>query len=390
VNQDSKADETKIRAEFGDYLSSRTDHVAEAWVEDVKSDTRIPSADFLPERLLKDHIPRLLEVLVISLKQGMEAAKEETEKNARQHGVERAGEGYSIRELIWEIFRLRAVLLKETVGFARGRTNELADFAVAAESIDTFLHDVESRSIEKFAEESRAALAKSDGARLRLLRSISHELRNMLNSVGFASTILDGDDEDALVIMKESLQRNCGHMEEVLDDLLGLSDILSPHRKISPAAFDTVALLHSLETKYSAQAADKGLKFSVSISDALKTVHGDAAKIEQVANILLANAIQYTSKGEVSLSFEDVSPQRWAMVIRDTGVGIARKDREHIFSEFYQVTPESPLRGSGLGLAMAVGLVDLLKGAIRLDSQERQGSTFTVELPKGQLAEPQA
>jgi signal transduction histidine kinase len=105
-------------------------------------------------------------------------------------------------------------------------------------------------------------------------------------------------------------------------------------------------------------------------------------KVRQIIENLVGNAIKYTFTGSVKLRCEAAGADKFAIVVEDTGVGIAPADRELIFSESYRVSSESPLRGSGLGLAIVAALVDLLRGAIQLESEPNKGSIFRVCLPR--------
>nr|WP_265593714.1 ATP-binding protein [Verrucomicrobium sp. BvORR034] len=125
-----------------------------------------------------------------------------------------------------------------------------------------------------------------------------------------------------------------------------------------------------------------GVIFRSSVKGELGTIYTDELRVRQIAENLVSNAIKYTPTGEVHLRFEGVSTNDWAIVVEDTGLGISESDRQHIFSEYYQVASASPLRGSGLGLSIVSGLVDLLKGSISLESEPNRGSVFRVVLPR--------
>jgi len=370
-----------IRVQFGDYLLPRIAPILEAWVVDVRADPRVPIALGLPEEVIKDHIPSLLKQFVAFLRTGSDDAGEAVRNDAATHGTERWGQGYSIQELVWEIYRLRKILQCEVEEFARIQDNEVTVFSVASRSVDAFLNDQEARSIEKYVEEGAASMERSNHARLRLLRSISHEVRNMLNSVGIASALLEAGDAEPVEPIRATLERNCDHMTEVVDDLLGLSNVLSPHSRIEAALIEPSTLLSSLDATYRSQAEDKGLRYTSTTKGDMTGISTDGDKVSTIARHILTNAIQHTARGEVHVSFERMNPQEWAVVIRDTGVGIAKEDRKHIFSEFYRAQPESLLRGSGLGLAIVAALVELLGGSISLESREGEGSMFRILLP---------
>src|SRR6266487_282835 len=113
------------------------------------------------------------------------------------------------------------------------------------------------------------------------------------------------------------------------------------------------------------------------------TVMGDAARLIQIIISLVDNALIYTNAGgSVTLSVK-VSDSLAYLIVRDTGIGIAQKDLEHIFERFYRADParSKAVGGSGLGLAIADWLVRAQNGSISVESEPGRGSTFTVTLP---------
>lgn len=375
-------DAVQLRSQLGAFLAERTGDIVRSWVDEVKKDPRLTTADRLSDHLLEDHIPLLLEDFIQVLRSGDEETGIGAKWNAVKHGAERWGQGYSYKELVWEIYRLRRVLFDNVREFARGKPNELDVFSLACSSADSFLNELECRSVEKYAEESETTVRLSNEARLRLIRTVSHELRNLLNSVGLASALLSSDDPESIEFMRGNLDRNCGHMKQVLDDLLDLSLIFSRQNVAKPAWFDPRSLLKLLEAAHRPVAEANGVIFRSSIIGELGTIYTDELRVRQIAENLVSNAIKYTPTGEVHLRFEGVSTNDWAIVVEDTGLGISEADRQHIFSEYYQVASASPLRGSGLGLSIVSGLVDLLKGSISLESEPNRGSVFRVVLPR--------
>ncbi len=222
-----------LRLELGKFLSTRISDIVEAWLKLVKADPRLTTPDRLPIHSLKDHVPPMVESFARSLERGAKSPEAKAKSDADIHGAERWLQGYSIRELLLEIYWLRSVLFQEAANFARGRANELSVCSSSCALIDAFINDMESRSVQRYTEEREAALNKSNNARFRLVRSVSHELRNMMNSVGIASTLLDAGDPEAVQLMRQTLDSSISHMKEVVDDLL--NPLTSGDRKSSMA-----------------------------------------------------------------------------------------------------------------------------------------------------------
>jgi CheY-like chemotaxis protein/anti-sigma regulatory factor (Ser/Thr protein kinase) len=142
-------------------------------------------------------------------------------------------------------------------------------------------------------------------------------------------------------------------------------------------------LFARVRAEFAAPAATRGLTFTTVATKLV--VLSDASLLERIVGNLASNAIRYTNRGGVVIGARRCG-DRVAIDVVDTGIGIARADRDHIFEEFFQVRSEvssSPAhRGMGLGLAIVRRFAALLGHEIRLDSREGTGSRFRVLLPR--------
>jgi signal transduction histidine kinase len=112
-------------------------------------------------------------------------------------------------------------------------------------------------------------------------------------------------------------------------------------------------------------------------------VTGDPGRLAQVVTNLLANAIHYNRpEGEVRVSLEAVGADA-VLAVADTGCGIPKEDRPHLFERFYRVDRARELGGSGLGLALCKSIVDAHGGTISFTTEVGQGSNFVVRLALG-------
>ena len=115
-------------------------------------------------------------------------------------------------------------------------------------------------------------------------------------------------------------------------------------------------------------------------------LYGDEEAISKVALNLLGNALKFTESGSISLALEK-NTHTWQIVVTDTGIGIPHHAREIIFEEFRQLDQSSKRKygGTGLGLAIVQKYTRTMGGTVTVESEPKQGSTFTVTLP---LLEP--
>jgi signal transduction histidine kinase len=366
---------------FAEFLKFRVDHIVDQWLRDVRADPKLPTSDSLPEPTLKDHIPKLIEWFIEAMRRSEEQPQVGLKLDADKHGAVRWEQGYSIKELVWELSKLRKVLMDYATEFTAEQGFASPEHRTLFQFIDCEICVLESRSVDAFVEEKEADLMESNNSRLRLIRTVSHELRNMLNSIGLVAEQLAEIGSGEVSSIHEVLERNVRHMTEVLDSLLNLSSVLTGQNPIKLETFSLKTLLHSLEGVYGPLARDKGLALSVSIDPRLDTVVNDEVKVRQIFENLVSNAIKYTAKGDVKIAAEPEDEAHWSATVTDTGRGIPKGDQGNIFGEFFRVAEDAKTAGSGIGLSIVSNLVRALGGKIEVISQEGVGSSFRVVLP---------
>lgn len=146
-----------------------------------------------------------------------------------------------------------------------------------------------------------------------------------------------------------------------------------------------------LAVQFSVSARQKGLEFNIALHDDVPLViHSDPQRVQQILRNLLSNAIKFTVSGHVSLNIrtlerkEGALERRWIVFdVEDSGIGIAAEKHDIIFEAFQQAdqTIGRKYGGTGLGLSISNDLARLLGGFITLQSQEDQGSQFSLYLP---------
>ncbi len=245
------------------------------------------------------------------------------------------------------------------------------------------------------------ALAEANRLKSEFLSNVSHELRTPLNSVvGYVDMIQSGFYGDIPAEMNDPLERisrNGRRLMGLINDVLDLANLETGRLRLLLEETSTSDLLSVLSLTGQTAAEDKGLQFSARIDPgAPRFIRTDVKRLQQIIDILMSNAVKFTSKGEISLSIgagtigdlaQELGPEAFAISVTDTGIGIAEEEYEHIFEEFRQVDGSSTRQfgGAGLGLALARRLVRRLGGTIAISSKLEKGSTFTVTLPNQPL-----
>jgi signal transduction histidine kinase len=370
-------------SELAQYLARRQDAQISRWAEAVRNDPAIPATDSLADPQLIDHIPHLLRDMVQMLRQSSLLVIQQVREDSHAHGDFRWEQHYELSELLREFTWLRAILMEDLVSFEDQAPRERRAAVNAVRSvIHRFLDDAARRSCVSFVAKHSAEIRGLADSRLRLLRGVSHELRNAINPVAMiAHSMRLGGDLASLHTHAATLDTVVRHMREVVEELLDFSQIAEGKSALSQGLFSPAELVRDWISFVNAACENKGLALNVHLDPSVPNLFGDVHKIRQIGNNLLNNAIKFTECGEIHLAVSVVDSQRWSITVRDTGMGIAEAEQSHIFEEFYRAPGTENIAGTGVGLALTKKLVDLLGGTIRFHSKPGEGSQFTVTLP---------
>jgi signal transduction histidine kinase len=250
------------------------------------------------------------------------------------------------------------------------------------------------RRLGEQAEYGRRELERLMEAKGRLMRGLSHDIRNPLGSiVGYAEILEDGLKGELAPAQREyvtRMGRAAGSALAILDDLLTLSQAEAGTLTIHKAPVELALLLHEAVADYRPQVEHAGLELRTHFPAGPLSITTDAARVRQILGNLVSNAIKYTpAPGQVVLSAALKNGQgtpgsgRWlALEVSDTGPGVPADQREKIFEEFYRIdATATTVKGFGVGLAMSRRTARLLDGDVTVASAGERGSTFSLWLP---------
>jgi PAS domain S-box-containing protein len=236
--------------------------------------------------------------------------------------------------------------------------------------------------------ERNERLLELDRLKDEFIALVSHELRTPLTSIrGYTELLLDGeagvlsDDQRQFLGVVE---RNAHRLLHLVGDLLFLAQVEAGKLVLDVGAVDLGAVASETVEAARPQAEAKEITLTLATGP-VPLVAADRARIGQLLDNLVSNAIKFTPDGgRVDVRVRAHSKQA-VVEVRDSGIGIPANEREHLFQRFYRTSTatEQAIQGTGLGLAISKAIVEAHDGRITLTSEEDVGTTFRVELPLG-------
>jgi PAS domain S-box-containing protein len=253
------------------------------------------------------------------------------------------------------------------------------------------VEDITSRREAENALLAAQTAERANAAKTQFLSRMSHELRTPLNAVlGFAQLLQMNADSPLSPSQQQQVRHiwNAGsHLLEMINDVLDVSRVEGGHLPVSeetialPEVVDeAVALVHK-------RADDAGIRLQLQAATAqpqANEVIGDRLRLRQVLVNLLSNAVKYNRPGgQVRVAWAPTADGRHlAVVVEDDGLGMTPAQMTHLFEPFNRLGAErSTVEGTGLGLVLCKGLVQLMGGTLSVQSAPGEGSRFTIELP---------
>jgi len=223
--------------------------------------------------------------------------------------------------------------------------------------------------------------------RQEFVANVSHELRTPLSHVkGYVETLLSGAKDDPAVTTRflQTIERNAGRLQLLIEDLLTISELESGRVKLNFQTLSLRKIAYKLCEDFKTRAAARTITLVNEVPEFL--VRADASRVEQVLSNLLDNAIKYGRPGErVTLGARASGATEVEVFVQDDGPGLPPEALERVFERFYRVDKARSREqgGTGLGLAIVKHIVQSHGGRVWAQSEPGRGATFFFTLPAG-------
>jgi len=253
------------------------------------------------------------------------------------------------------------------------------------EFCDGTLFDItEEKKVEFALAEAMKAADAANQAKGDFLANMSHEIRTPMNAIMGLSdlclrTELSPKQQDYL----SKIHSSAGALLGIINDILDFSKIEAGKLDMESLPFEIDQVLDNLATVVTVKTQEKGLELLFSrAADVPSVLIGDALRLGQVMVNLVNNAVKFTETGEIVVQIEVVDTQDEEVTmkfsVRDTGIGMTEEQQGRLFKSFSQADTSTTRKygGTGLGLAISKQLVEMMGGAIHVESEPDKGSDF--------------
>ena len=260
---------------------------------------------------------------------------------------------------------------------------------VEKEILKGYLQDVTEICQGRDELEKRVKLAEtSDGAKLKFLSNMSHELKTPLHSILGYSEILEEEALEkgdlSLGYKAKDIAHAGQHLLDLINKVLNYAKLETGKLQVEPLPFGVADLLFSVDSVFQNLFRRKDLEFETIIETKHVEFVSDFMQVKQILFNYLSNALKFTDEGKVTLRITDdpEDPSLVMFFIEDTGIGVEEDEKEKLFDSFYQA-PSSASRsygGSGLGLSLVKGFAQALGGDAWLVKSDKDGSCFACSI----------
>ena len=234
------------------------------------------------------------------------------------------------------------------------------------------------QNIEQELIQARIKAEQSDRLKSAFLANMSHEIRTPLNAiVGFSRLMTTTDNREDEKLYSEIINQNSDVLLQLINDILDLSKIEAGTFEYIKQPMDLGEMCRNVYEIHKGR-VQEGVTLTLDNEDDSLMINEDKNRILQLITNLITNAIKFTYEGEIHFGFK-LKKDYIDFYVKDTGIGISEEKLSHIFGRFVKLN--SFVQGTGLGLAICQMIVEKMGGAITVESELHEGSTFRFTIP---------
>lgn len=223
--------------------------------------------------------------------------------------------------------------------------------------------------------QSKEKAEEADRLKSAFLANMSHEIRTPLNAiVGFSSLLAETDEAELRQSYMPLVQENNELLLNLISDILDISKIEAGTIELTISSVDLHQLCREVIATFSHKKHDEAVELRFDESSPQIVMDADKNRIVQVLSNFMTNALKFTTKGSITLSYTLENNGQLRFCVTDTGKGIPAEQRDEIFNRFVKL--DSFAQGAGLGLSICQSLVERMGGRIGVESREGEGSCF--------------
>lgn len=274
-------------------------------------------------------------------------------------------------DLYWENAVISAI---------RNADNEIINYVAVKSDI------TDRKKIEQELLKAKETAEESDRLKTAFLQNMSHEIRTPMNAINGFSDLLTNPkiSEEKRSTFIEIIQNSSNQLLHIVEDILTASSLETKQEKVTLQPVNLNKILQNLASIFEVNARNKNIALSLNqvLRDEQAEIFTDKTKLTQIVTNLLNNAIKLTHAGSVEFGYR-LTGNEMELYVQDTGIGISAELHEKIFDRFRQADDsiQANYGGSGLGLSISKGFVELLGGRIWVKSEIGKGSTFYFTIP---------
>lgn len=268
-----------------------------------------------------------------------------------------------------------------------GKIFDISAFSPKSGQFALFFRDVTERETTRLnLEEAYQKVEKSEKLKSAFLANMSHEIRTPLNAILGCSELLEEEN-----LTKEDQTQCLNHIKNsgnrlltIISDILDISKFESEQQELQFQPNCLNELIDGLQAQFDIIKKKSNIRLTSfkSLDNNNSCIKTDAPRLEQIISNLLENAYKYTETGEISFGYH-LKDEFLEFFVKDSGIGIAKEDQQIIFERFGQAANQKYKvnTGTGLGIPIAKGFVELFEGKMWLKSEVNQGTTFFFKIP---------